>query len=58
MSSTFSSITTVTMIFRPERIGQEMIEVINKGKNGSLWVIENNVPAYEVVVPHYRTMTK
>ena len=42
--------------YRPERVAEGLIEVIKKGKTGSLWVIEDDQPAYEVVVPHYRTM--
>ncbi|XP_063906074.1 15-hydroxyprostaglandin dehydrogenase [NAD(+)]-like [Zophobas morio] len=45
-----------TIIQAPERVAEGLIEVIKKGKTGSLWVIEDDQPAYEVVVPHYRTM--
>ncbi|XP_063906759.1 15-hydroxyprostaglandin dehydrogenase [NAD(+)]-like [Zophobas morio] len=40
----------------PERVSEGLIEAIQKGKNGSLWVIENNEPVYEVVVPQHKTM--
>lgn len=41
---------------RPDRVGEALIEIIKKGKNGSFWVVEEDEPAYEIVVPCYRTM--
>ncbi|XP_063906757.1 15-hydroxyprostaglandin dehydrogenase [NAD(+)]-like [Zophobas morio] len=40
----------------PDRVGEALIEIIKKGKNGSFWVVEEDEPAYEIVVPCYRTM--
>ncbi|XP_063906760.1 15-hydroxyprostaglandin dehydrogenase [NAD(+)]-like [Zophobas morio] len=50
----FGSVWSITQ--EPERIGEGLIEAIKKGKNGSLWVIEEDEPAHEVVVPEHRTM--
>lgn len=41
-----------------EDVGKALINVINEGKNGSVWVIENGPPAYEVTFPSREEMIK
>ncbi|KAG5884533.1 hypothetical protein JTB14_029066 [Gonioctena quinquepunctata] len=36
---------------RPEYVSKELINILEHGRNGSLWVIEKEEPAYEFLVP-------
>nr|XP_023028802.1 15-hydroxyprostaglandin dehydrogenase [NAD(+)]-like [Leptinotarsa decemlineata] len=36
---------------RPEFVSNELIKILENGRNGSLWVIEKEEPAYEFLVP-------
>ncbi|EFA12383.1 15-hydroxyprostaglandin dehydrogenase [NAD(+)]-like [Tribolium castaneum] len=44
------------LIIKPEKIGQALIEVVKKGKTGSVWVVEGGEGLYEVVVPDRKLM--
>jgi hypothetical protein len=37
-------------------VAKGMIQLIKKGKNGSVWVCEGGTPAYEVHIPDYSTL--
>ncbi|XP_044262127.1 15-hydroxyprostaglandin dehydrogenase [NAD(+)]-like [Tribolium madens] len=41
---------------KAEKVGQALIEVIKMGENGSLWVVEDDDPPYQVVIPHRKSM--
>nr|XP_015839613.1 PREDICTED: 15-hydroxyprostaglandin dehydrogenase [NAD(+)]-like isoform X3 [Tribolium castaneum] len=41
---------------KPEKVAQALIQVIKEGENGALWVVEDDEPPYEVVVPHRQSM--
>jgi hypothetical protein len=30
--------------------------MIHEGKNGTVWISENNKPVYEIEIPHYEKM--
>ncbi|RZC41642.1 15-hydroxyprostaglandin dehydrogenase [NAD(+)], partial [Asbolus verrucosus] len=47
-----------SVIQSPECVGKALIEILKKGKNGSLWVTEDAEPAYEVVIPDRKLMRK
>ena len=39
--------------FRVEHVGQHVVKLIKEGKNGTIWVVENNEPPFAVKIPHY-----
>jgi len=41
-----------------EIVGKSVIDVITKGDNGSVWLVENNEPAYQVIIPDRHTLRK
>lgn len=43
---------------RPESVGKALIEVLEKGENGSFWVAEGGQPPYEVVLPDRNTLQR
>ncbi|XP_046601366.1 15-hydroxyprostaglandin dehydrogenase [NAD(+)]-like isoform X1 [Neodiprion lecontei] len=40
-------------IQRPESVATGMIEIIKAGKSGSVWMVDNGEPAWEVDIPEY-----
>lgn len=49
---------TVWFSFSSEDVGKALINIIQEGKSGSIWVIENGPPAYEVEFPSRDEMYK
>jgi hypothetical protein len=38
---------------RAENVGKGVLHMIHEGKNGTVWISENNQPVYEIEIPHY-----
>ncbi|XP_033228174.1 15-hydroxyprostaglandin dehydrogenase [NAD(+)]-like [Belonocnema kinseyi] len=38
---------------RVENVAQYVVKLIEKGKNGAVWVVENDEPAFAVKIPNY-----
>lgn len=44
--------------FRPISVAKAMVHIIEHGKTGSIWVSENDEPAYEIDLPQYPDLKK
>lgn len=44
--------------FRSEFIAENILSILDKGTNGSIWVIQKQKPAFEVVFPNLEAMQK
>lgn len=50
-----------TKMDKPQRansVGKALVSVLNDGSNGSVWVAEDDEPAYEIVFPDRKAMRK
>lgn len=41
---------------RPEHVAIAIVELIEKGENGTIFVSENNQPSYAVRLPSYKDL--
>ena len=41
---------------RPDHVASAIIELIEKGSNGAIFVSENNQPPYAIEVPSYTSL--
>lgn len=39
-----------------ENVGKGVLHMIREGKNGTVWISENNQPVYEIEIPHYQKL--
>jgi len=41
------------MCYSAEHVGQSTVTVIEKGKNGSIWIVQNNEPPFQIKLQPY-----
>lgn len=46
----------IIFVNRPEHVATAIIQLIEHGKNGAIYVIENNQPAYAIEIPSYSAL--
>lgn len=46
----------IIFVNRPEHVASAIIQLIEQGANGAIFVIENNQPPYAVEFPNYTTL--
>ncbi|XP_046396756.1 uncharacterized short-chain type dehydrogenase/reductase y4vI-like [Ischnura elegans] len=43
---------------KPESVAACVLEVVKSASTGSVWVVENDLPGYEIAFPYYKSMRK